>query len=67
MDAIYVILIDGRPHMKDNAIRTYKTRERAMKEARVLVDYVKRGYSSWIGRCIETAVFGATKYEEVTQ
>lgn len=64
---IFVILIDGSPYMKDNAIRTYKTRERAVKEARVLVGYVKRGYSSWIGRRVETAVFGATDNVEVTE
>jgi hypothetical protein len=65
MDAIYVILVDGYPHMKDNAIRTYKTRVRAEKEARVLVGYGKRGYSSWLGRRIETALFGAKDIAEV--
>ncbi|WP_068616532.1 hypothetical protein [Paenibacillus tuaregi] len=38
-DAIYVILIDERPYRKDGAIRTYKTRERAEKEARKVARY----------------------------
>lgn len=36
---IYVILIDGRPYRKDGAIRTYKTRERAEKEAQKITGY----------------------------
>lgn len=48
-DAIYVILVDGVPHLKDHAIRTYQTRERAVKEAHALY---------WLrDRRIETAVF----------
>jgi len=65
MRDIYVILIGGRPHMKGNAIRTYKTRERAEKEAKVLVGYRKRGYSSWVGCRIETALFIASNTVEV--
>lgn len=64
-DDTYVILINGSPHRKDNAIRTYKTRERAQKEAAVLVSYGERGYSAWVGARIETALFGATETEAV--
>lgn len=38
-DPIYVILIDGRPYRKDSAIRTYKTQERAEKEAQKIARY----------------------------
>lgn len=38
-DPIYVILIDGRPYRKDSAIRTYKTQERADKEAQKIARY----------------------------
>lgn len=38
-DTIYVILFNGWPHRKDSAIRTYKTRERAEKEALELGRY----------------------------
>lgn len=39
-DVTYVMLINGRPRRKDGgAIRTYKTRERAEKEARELSAY----------------------------
>ncbi|MCD9024348.1 hypothetical protein [Cohnella silvisoli] len=61
----YVILIDGYPYRKNNAIRTYKTRERAVKEAQVLVDYGKYGYPSWVDAKIETAQFGVINSEEV--
>ncbi|UKS30187.1 hypothetical protein LOZ80_15095 [Paenibacillus sp. HWE-109] len=63
MSDIYVILIDGRPYLKENAIRTYKTRERANKEALKLVDYTKK-YSSWHGKHITTAVFDFIIEEE---
>jgi len=39
MTDIYVILIDDNPYRKDGAIRTYKTRERAEKEARKIATY----------------------------
>lgn len=38
-DPIYVILIDGRPYRKNSAIRTYKTHERAEKEAKNIAGY----------------------------
>lgn len=38
-EPIYVILIDGRPYRKDSAIRTYKTPERAEKEALNIAGY----------------------------
>lgn len=38
-DAIFVMLINGRPYRKNGAIRTYKTRERAEKEAQNLARY----------------------------
>ncbi|MDR9852927.1 hypothetical protein RJP21_04840 [Paenibacillus sp. VCA1] len=39
IDAIYVMLINGRPYRKNGAIRTYKTRERAEKEAQNLARF----------------------------
>lgn len=38
-ETIYVILISGRTYRKNGAIRTYKTRERAEKEAQKLARY----------------------------
>jgi hypothetical protein len=29
---IYTVLINGNPYLKDSAVRTYKTHERAVKE-----------------------------------
>lgn len=39
-DYIYTVLINGSPYLKDSAVRTYKTRERAVKET---LRFVKRG------------------------
>jgi hypothetical protein len=39
-DYIYTVLINGNPYLKDSAVRTYKTRERAVKET---LRFVKRG------------------------
>lgn len=61
-DEIYVILIDGRPYRKDSAIRTYKTRERAEKEARAM-------YPFWTyanKRKVAVGVFGADRLTEVS-
>jgi hypothetical protein len=32
MERIFIVFINGKPYLKDSAIRTYKTRERAEKE-----------------------------------
>lgn len=58
---IFVIIFDGRPYRKDSAIRTYKTRERAEKEARALKPY------AWYRDCkTEIGVFTAEQLTEVT-
>ncbi|MCY9760393.1 hypothetical protein M5X06_12770 [Paenibacillus alvei] len=57
---IYVILIDDKPYRKDGAIRTYKTRERAEKEAR----RVSR-YWSYRDRKFEVGVFAPTNVIEL--
>lgn len=62
-DEIYVILIDGRPYRKDSAIRTYKTRERAEKEARSMIAvWVRYGNA----RKVEVGVFAAEQLTEVS-
>ncbi|MEC0167889.1 hypothetical protein [Paenibacillus graminis] len=58
---IFVILFDGNPHRKDGAIRTYKTRERAEKEARAL-----KPYQWYRDRKTEVGVFSAEQLTEVT-
>ena len=37
---IYTVLINGNPYLKDSTVRTYKTRERAVKET---LRFVKSG------------------------
>ena len=37
---LYTVLINGSPYLKDSGIRTYKTRERAVKET---LRFVKSG------------------------
>ena len=37
---MYTVLINGNPYLKDSAVRTYKTRERAVKET---LRFVKSG------------------------
>lgn len=56
-EEIYVIIKNGRVFRKDAAIRTYKTRERAVKEAQW---YVERG-----DNC-EVALFAVTNVETVS-
>ncbi|ETT64920.1 hypothetical protein BSK66_07870 [Paenibacillus odorifer] len=61
-EVIYVMLINGRPRRKDGgAIRTYKTRERAEKEARELATY-------WSYRAVtfQVGVFTTEQLTEVT-
>ncbi|MEK5414363.1 hypothetical protein [Paenibacillus sp. FSL L8-0708] len=58
---IYVILIDGKPYRKDSAIRTYKTRGRAEKEARDL-----RPYPWYSDAKVAIGVFTAEQLTEVT-
>jgi hypothetical protein len=55
-EEIYVIIKNGRLFRKDTAIRTYKTRERAKKEAQW---YVERG-----DKC-EVALLSVIKIENV--
>jgi hypothetical protein len=45
-EKIFVIFINGRVYRKDTAIRTYKTRERAEKEAEW---FVERGDIAEVG------------------
>lgn len=59
-DSIYVILIDGRPYRKNNAIRTYKTQERAEKEAQKIA-----GYWSYRDSRLAVAKFNAEVVAEV--
>ncbi|MFW5434321.1 hypothetical protein [Paenibacillus apiarius] len=54
-DRIYVTLVDGYPRMKDGAIRTYKTRERAEKEILALSKY-----PSYRDCVIEVGIFAVT-------
>jgi hypothetical protein len=56
-EKIFVIFINGRVYRKDAAIRTYKTRERAIKEA---AWFVKRGDAAVVGE------FFAINQEQVT-
>jgi hypothetical protein len=56
-EKIFVIFINGRVYRKDAAIRTYKTRERAIKEA---AWFVKRGDTAVVGE------FFAINQEQVT-
>lgn len=65
MRDIYVILIDGQPHTRDSAIRTYKSRENAEKYAKVFVDWALK-YDAWRGRKIEVARFEAVERAEVS-
>lgn len=60
-DPIYVILIDGRPYRKDSAIRTYKTPERAEKEAQNVA-----GYWSYRDSRLAVAKFSADIVTEIT-
>lgn len=61
-EVIYVMLINGRPRRKDGgAIRTYKTRERAEKEARELATYW-----SYRGVKFQVGVFTAENLKDVT-
>jgi galactokinase len=57
-EKIFVIFLNGKVHRKDTAIRTYKTRERAIKEAKW---FVERGYKAHVGE------FTAINIEEVKE
>lgn len=59
-DPIYVILIDGRPYRRNNAIRTYKTQERAEKEAQKIARYW-----SYRDSRLEVAKFSAEVVAEI--
>lgn|GEM_PF-4124139 len=66
-DDIYVIMLDGLPYRKGNAIRTYTTRERAAKFAQVLNGYKTRGFRSWVDVTIETARFSVSERKELVE
>lgn len=61
IDPIYVILIDGQPYRKDRAIRTYKTPERAEKEAQNIA-----GYWTYRDSRLAVATFNADVVTEIT-
>lgn len=61
-EKMFVILIDGKPnrYYKDGQIKTYMTRENAVKEARKLIrtnEYRK----------VEVGKFSAIELEEITE
>lgn len=60
-EPIYVILIDGRPYLKNSAIRTYKTQERAEKEAQNIA-----GYWSYLDSRLAVAKFNAEVVAEIS-
>jgi hypothetical protein len=61
MENLYTVLINGNPYLKDSAVRTYKTRERAEKENQ---RYVKGG---WNVQICEYALVNISKVEEATK
>jgi hypothetical protein len=61
MERIYTVLINGKLSVRDSAVKTYKTRERAEKENQ---RYVKGG---WNVQICEYTLVNISKVEEATK
>jgi hypothetical protein len=61
MEYLYTVLINGNPYLKDSAVRTYRTRERAVKET---LRFVKSGCEV---RICEYLLVGMSDVKEVAR